>query len=281
MDVNWSAAWAAGQKTATVTAPSVAAATPTGEVLIEAVKASTKAASTTATSTSATSLESEIASIGIEIEAAFKSIVAKSNSLKAFGDVYVSDDTTEGNAKIGNIGVPEGSNMIFVDTTTGYDFTNTFINTSGSKMTIVVWNKAATPKLAGGALPDAFLGPSIAPLYAPLVFTLAAGAKQIVAFDNNTQNGWAQATTELTKASQFATSWGEGNFVSTGSGYDLSAIQNPNGNNYNMAISSEEASCISDPTQNYWLTDSQSFGSGSCYIAQSTAHLTTKMGGSM
>lgn len=63
----------------------------------------------------------------------------------------------------------------------------------------------------------------------------------------------------------------------------MSAIMNPNGNNYNMTISSVEATCVSDMTQNYWLTATDPVGSsdGSCFISQSTATLTTLMGGTV
>lgn len=288
MGIDWTSAWAAGRTTATAatttaTSTSVPATTTSsvkGDVLIEAVKTSTKsssaAASTTASSTTAASAAS-----GITIDAPWcTSIVARSNSLTEFGAVTnpIIDDNPDD--LVGNVGSPEGSNMIFVSSTTGFDFTNTFINTSGDRITVVIWNKASSPEVNGGTV-DKYQGPSVAPLYAPLVFSLAPGSQQIVAFANNTQNGWAEATTARSASSAFGITWGEGNFVSTGSGYDVSAIENINGNTYDMSISSVEATCVSSQTENYWLTDTQFFGSGSCYIAQSTAHLTTKMGGSL
>jgi hypothetical protein len=170
--------------------------------------------------------------------------------------------------------------MIKVSSTSSYDFTNEFINTSGETISVFIWNKAYSPT-GDAANAKANMGAFVAPKTPTLSFVLAPGASQIVAFQDDTQISWAEATDTIRADGSFGTSWGEANLCSTGSGYDLSAIQNESGNTYNMAISSVESECISDPTQNYWLTEAQYFGSGSCYIAQSTAHLTTKMGGSM
>ena len=55
---------------------------------------------------------------------------------------------------------------------------------------------------------------------------------------------------------------------------------NSAGNNYAMTITSVEApECTSDMNQNMWATPTDQVGSGSCYVAQNTAHLTTLMGG--
>jgi hypothetical protein len=111
---------------------------------------------------------------------------------------------------------------------------------------------------------------------------LAPGASQTVAFQENTQVGWAQACSATTASGSFDTTIGEANFVSTGSGYDVSAIQNTAGNNYAMTITSVEApDCTSDMHQNMWLTATDPVGNsdGSCFIAQNTATLRTVMGG--
>jgi hypothetical protein len=287
MGIDWTSAWAAGQKTKTTSTPAptttatsttaaaaATTATTKGQVLIEAVK-------TSSTTSSAAKATSSAASLVSEVEALWSSIVGASNTLTEFGASYSIGGTDVG--KAGNVGKPEGSNIIKVDSVGSNSYTNTFKNGASSAMTIVIWNKAASPKMADCTKAEANLGASIAPEYAALTFTLAPGASQIVAFAEDTQCSWAQATTDKTTASQFGTTWGEANFVSTGCGYDVSAIPNIHGNTYNMSISSTEVTCVSDMTQNYWLTDTQPIGNsdGSCYVPYGHMHLTTVMSGTV
>ncbi|PSS08762.1 hypothetical protein M430DRAFT_189030 [Amorphotheca resinae ATCC 22711] len=181
-----------------------------------------------------------------------------------------------------------GQHTSTVPSAAGYQFTNEFINTSPQPMTVVIWNKAYSQS---GNVDDADpnLGSCIAPETPTLTFALAPGESQVVAFMDETLIGWAQATSAKTASGAFDTTWGEASFRSTGSGYDMSAIMNSAGNNYDMAISSSETPCISDPTQNYWFAannnpeDPQPVGSsdGSCYVPGSSATLVTKMGGVM
>lgn len=232
--------------------------------------AATNVATTTTAATVSTATSTASSTAGL-----WDDLVGFSNSLTAFGG----RSTTSGSAGddyYGNCGVPYGSNIIKVDSRTGYSYTNEFINTSGESMTVVVWNKI-------GSDGQVLSGSALAPKSPALTFVLDVGASQIVAFDEDSQVGWAQAVSKFAASGAFATSWGEANFVSTGSGYDLSAIMNADGNDYSMTITSTEASCISDMTQNYWLTATDPVGDsdGSCYIAQDTATLTTKMGGTV
>lgn len=279
MGIDWSSAWAAGQHSSTAAAV-VAASTPTSVAPVVAatttaaavVATSTPKAAATTTSSSSSSLESSIAGL-------WNDLVGISNHLKSFGTAITSSSGSEV-SYIGNYGSPQGSNMIKVSSRTGYDYTNEFINTSGESMTVVVWNKAYD---AGNGV-EANLGASVAPKTPILSFALAPGESQIVAFQENSQVGWCQAVSDIAESGAFATTWGEMNFVSTGSGYDVSAIMNPNNNNYDMTITSAEApQCTSSRTQNFWLTETDPVGdsNGSCYIAQSTATITTKMGGTI
>ena len=277
MGIDWTSAYEAGQ--AEKTAAAAAAAAPVATTAAAAVAVATTAAAAAAqvpASSSGSSAVSDVADL-------WNGLVGAANSLTSFGQSTPSSGSEV--SYIGNIGYPvEGSNMMKVASTNGQKYTNNFINTSGSKMTVVIWNKAASQGLKNPLNAEANLGSCIAPVTPALTFALAPGANQIVAFAENTQIGWAQATGSKAASGAFATTWGEANFVSTGSGYDMSAIMNAAGNNYNMAISSAEApACTSDMTQNYWLTASQPIGNsdGSCYIAQSTATLTTKMGGTV
>jgi hypothetical protein len=265
MGINWSSAYEAGQASKTAAAAAPVATTPAA-----AVPATTTKASSNVMGDVTSTVESGS-------EALFDGVVGVANSLTSFGGDCGCVSGSAGDFYMGQVGLPYGSNMIKVDSTSGHDFTNTYTNSQSETITINIWNKVGhdMQPLSGSAL---------APKSTTLTFTLAPGKSQIVAFMPDSQVGWAQACSATAESGAFATTWGETNFCSTGSGYDMSAIMNPNGNNYNMSISSVEApACTSDTTQNYWLTPTQPMGNsdGSCYIAQSTAHLTTIMGGTM
>ncbi|RKF58131.1 hypothetical protein GcM3_184019 [Golovinomyces cichoracearum] len=208
----------------------------------------------------------------------WNNLVGASNHRKTFGLSTPTRGKEVG--YVSNVGVPEGSNMIKVASATDHIFTNQFINTSKKSMTVVIWNKAASPGMKEPWNADPNLGASIAPEHAALTIPLAPGDSQTVAFLDQSVVGWAQACETRSFSGGFSTTWGEAQFNTTGSGYDVSAIQNPNGSNYIMDISSVEANtCDSTESTNMWITDTSTVGSGSCYISQSTAHLTTKMGG--
>lgn len=274
MGIDWSSAWAAGQ--ASKTAAAAVEPTTTQAAKVATVSATTTAAAVKAATTTApliTTIESDIATLWNEL-------VGIANDFTEFGTPTTGSG--EDVAAIGNIGYAQGSNMIKVSSREGYEFTNEFINTSGESITVVIWNKAySTTGSASDA--EANLGSCVAPKTPILTFALAHGASQLVAFQENSQIGFCQATSDIAESGAFGTTWGEVNFLSKGSGYDMSAIMNPNGNNYNMTISSAEAACISDMTQNFWLTATDPVGNsdGSCFISQSTATLTTLMGGTV
>lgn len=265
MGINWSSAYEAGQasKTAAAAAPVATTATPT--------------AAAPATTTTASSLVNDVTTaIESGVESLFDEVVGASNSRTSFGSASGSTGSA-GDSYVGNYGVPYGSNIIKVGSTSGYDFTATFINTQSSSITVNCWNKVGSDlqPLSGSAL---------APKDTSLTFALPAGSSQIVAFMENSQVGCAQACSETTESGAFAITWLEANFLAAGSGYDVSAIMNAGGNNYDMSITSTEApDCISDMTQNMWLTATDPVGSsdGSCFIAQSTATLTVKLGGTV
>lgn len=208
----------------------------------------------------------------------WRNLVGASNNRKTFGK----STPTRGHevGYLSNVGIPEGSNMIKVPSVDSNRFTNKYINTSKKSMTVVIWNKAASPGLQDPLNADPNLGASIAPENPALTLALAPGESQIVAFLDESVVGWAEATDARATSGGFSTTWGEAQFNTTGSGYDVSAIQNPRGSTYLMEISSAEAnSCDSTETENMWITDTKTTGSGSCFISQSVAHLTTRMGG--
>jgi hypothetical protein len=278
MGIDWASAYAAGQHTSTSTTP---VATPPPVV--------TPATTPSAAAPAATHTDAPAAAAGAvfsEVKSAFSGLVGMANGLTKFGSATPASGT--GIDHVGNIGDTQGSNMIQVASTAGQDFTITFINTSGAAMTVVIWNKAYKPD--GGAT-QANQGAFMAPTHPALTINLAPGASGIAAFMAESQGCFAQATDRIAASGAYATTWGEFNFVPGGSGYDMSAIMNSLGNKYSMTITSEEApQCTSDPTQNYWTTNTgypdgtpKPIGNsdGSCYIAQNTAHLTVKMGGDM
>jgi len=277
MGIDWSSAWAAGQRAKSTTAPVASPTTTTAPAVKEAVVTTTaKAAESTGTTTTTTSTESTAESLLDDIAERWEGLVGASNSRTKFGTSTAASGST-GDDYYGNVGSPYGSNIIKVSSTSGYDFTNTFHNTQSKAITINIWQKVG---------PDmrVLSGSALAPKNTTLTFVLAAGAKQTVAFQGNTQIAWAQACSSIATSGAYATTWGEANFVSTGSGYDVSAIMNAAGNNYAMTITSTEApKCTSSMTENMWLTDTTPVGdsNGSCYIAQSTATLTTVMGGTV
>lgn len=269
LGIDWVSAWKAGQHTATV-AP-VAAATPTTAAAAVAETTTAAAASTETSSSSSSSIVNTVEDDAAELWAG---LVGLSNSRTSFGSQSAASGST-GDNYVGNVGVPYGANIIKVDSAEGYDFTNTFVNTQSESITVNVWQKVG---------PDYQLlsGSALAPTKTTLTFVLKPQESQVVAFQENTQVAWAQACSSIAESGAYSTTWGEANFVSTGSGYDVSAIMNSAGNNYDMSITSSEApACTSDQNQNMWLTATDPVGGsdGSCYIAQSTATLKTVMGG--
>jgi hypothetical protein len=276
MGIDWSSAWAAGQATKTSAAVAEATAATVATTTAAAVVAATTSAAAAKATASSSSLSTDLSSLIDDVELLFDSLVGISNTRTSFGSSTAASGST-GDNYLGNVGSPYAANIMKVSSATDYDYTITFTNTKGSGMTVNVWQKVG---------PDMQLlsGSALAPKNTSLTMYLAKGTSQTVAFQENTQIGWAEACSDLAESGAYATTWGEANFVSTGSGYDVSAIMNPNNNNYDMTITSEEApACTSSRTENMWLTATDPVGTsdGSCYIAQSSAHLTVEMGGTV
>ncbi|KAG4035107.1 hypothetical protein MFRU_002g04540 [Monilinia fructicola] len=296
MGVNWASAYEAGKASKTPTSsagdsvytPDLAAAlsenkhavttsAPLAGYTTPASSSSSSSTSTTSTKTSsakpsATSTES----ILDDIEDLFDNLFGASNSRTSFGAVVAAAGGTTDFYK-GNYGSPYGSNVIKADSSASYSYTAKFVNTQSQAITVNIWNKV-------GPDMQPLSGSALAPKNTTLTIAIPAGGSQTVAFDEDSQVAWAQACKKTTFSGSYDTTWGEAQFRKTGSGYDMSAIMNSAGNKYNMTITSEEApDCTSDPTQNYWLTDTQPIGNsdGSCYISQSTATLTVIMAGNM
>ncbi|TVY44901.1 hypothetical protein LOCC1_G003216 [Lachnellula occidentalis] len=255
---------------AAVASPVVAAVAGQAAQVTASSAASSSTAKSSATSSASSSSPSSI------LTALWNDIIGASNARSSFGPGIAPVGTPGDNyfGNYGGTGDNYGSNVIMVDSIGDNDFTNTFKNTQSKAITVNVWNKV-------GPDYEVLSGSALAPTRTTLTFVLQPGASQIVAFQDISNIGWAEAVDEYTAASAFKTSWGEANFCSTGSGYDLSAINSDN--TYQMTITStQNAACTSDPTQNMWLTASDPVGSGdgSCYVPAGPMHLQTIMGGS-
>merc|ERR1711977_818455 len=147
MDVDWKSAYAAGQ--ATSTAAPVAVATPT--VAVAKAAATTAAAKSSAADTvSASSVVSDIAD---DLSSLLGGLIGASNPRSSFGTASAEEGQL-GDFYRGNCGSPYGSNIIKVSSTSGYDFTNTFVNTGSKTMVINIWNKIGPDGqiLSGSAL---------------------------------------------------------------------------------------------------------------------------------
>lgn len=83
---------------------------------------------------------------------------------------------------IGNVGVPYGSNMMYVSSAEGNKYTTTFKNVGQNPMPVNVWNKVGRD---GQANSGGCTEPN-------LKFTLGSGESQVVAFDENTQAAFSR-----------------------------------------------------------------------------------------
>lgn len=122
----------------------------------------------------------------------------------------------------GNVGNPYCSNIIEVSAADAskYKYVVQFTGANTNDWLVVIWNKFGPDgKLTG------FFG------NACKSFTLSPGAAKYVAFDEDTQGGWAAAPGSIPTSSMgaYASTWGEfdfGSAINNGwSGFDVSAIQ--------------------------------------------------------
>ncbi|KAE8377097.1 putative allergen [Aspergillus bertholletiae] len=121
----------------------------------------------------------------------------------------------------GNVGNPWGSNIIEVSESdaSSYKYVAAISGQNTEPWTVVFWNKYGPD----GKM-DGWYGNSA------LTFTLNAGETKYVAFDSDTNGGFAAAPGSLPTDSNggYASTWGEFDFDSTGnsgwSGFDVSAI---------------------------------------------------------
>ncbi|KAL2833693.1 hypothetical protein BDW59DRAFT_179419 [Aspergillus cavernicola] len=122
----------------------------------------------------------------------------------------------------GNVGNPYGSNMIQIsaDEAANYKYVAQISGQNSDPWTVVFFNKYGPTGLMNG-----WYG------FSTLQFTLNAGETKYVAFDDDTNGGFAAASGSsipLDASGGYASTWGEFDFGSTGnsgwSGFDVSAI---------------------------------------------------------
>lgn len=123
----------------------------------------------------------------------------------------------------GNVGIPYGSNIIEVseDIADRYKYVAQFNGPiRNEEWTVVIWNKIGPSGVLGGWYGNACER-----------FNLAAGQTYYVAFDEDSQGGWAAArgsNIPLDEHGGYASIWGEFDFGSNvnhgWSGFDVSAI---------------------------------------------------------
>lgn len=126
----------------------------------------------------------------------------------------------------GNVGNPYGSNIISVDASSAsnYKYVAQFTGSNTEDWTVAIFNKYGPDGKMTGWYGNACN-----------TFTLAAGETKYIAFDEDTNGGWAAAsgsTIPTDAMGGYASTWGEFDFGSTTnngwSGFDVSVISAQN-----------------------------------------------------
>ncbi|KAJ5152787.1 uncharacterized protein N7482_009265 [Penicillium canariense] len=146
--------------------------------------------------------------------------IPSSYSTSGFGGV--TSNTGSGVTYAGNVGNPYGSNIIEVSSADAsqYKYVVQFQGSNTEDWTVAIWNKYGSDGTMDGWYGNACR-----------TFTLAAGATTYIAFDEDSQGGWAASpgsTIPTDSNGGYAATWGEFDFGSTTnsewSGFDVSAI---------------------------------------------------------
>lgn len=176
-----------------------------------------------------------------------------SYSTSGFGSSTSSSGT--GVTYAGNVGNPYGSNIIEVSSSDAsqYKYVAQFTGSNTDDWTVAIFNKYGSD----GKM-DGWYG------QACNTFTLAAGETKYIAFDDDSQGGWAAAsgsTIPTDSSGGYASTWGEFDFGSTTnsgwSGFDVSAIaaQNAGMSVSGMKICDALGSTCSSITENAAVVD--------------------------
>ncbi|KAI9800141.1 MAG: hypothetical protein M1833_003468 [Piccolia ochrophora] len=208
----------------------------------------------------------------------------------AFGGRTINVDAGHKDVYVGNIGKPEGSNIAWVPNELGekYKYAVKFVNVSPAPMDVMVWNKANYSFAGVDAWKN---GPNAGQSAAAPTVRTTIGVKEsaTVVLDENTQFAWGQDTGRRRPDSgAFDTTFGEGNVGDLRGEYlgfnawDVSSIQNGQGNVAHMVITCQEAegdkSKESSHTGNNFVTDKDP-DSNAPSIPPGPMHLTVEMGG--
>lgn len=175
-----------------------------------------------ATATASTSSSASSSSSGSN--SAWTNLPSGDASTAGFGGVTGSSGSSV--TYSGNVGSPYGSNIIEVsaDEASQYKYVAQFQGSNTDDWTVAIWNKYGSDGTMDGWYGNACK-----------TFTLSAGSTVYIAFDDDTQGGWAAAegsTIPTDSDGGYASTWGEFDFGSTTnggwSGFDVSAIQAQN-----------------------------------------------------
>ncbi|KAJ5580070.1 uncharacterized protein N7459_006055 [Penicillium hispanicum] len=178
------------------------------------------------TSTSSTSTTVATTSAGSSGANPHWTSVPSNGEFSTAGFGGITNNTGSGVTYAGNVGNPYGSNIQEVHSSVAGDYKHVleFTGSNTDEWTVVVWNKIGkTGKM------DGWYG------NACHTFTIAAGEVKYLAFDEDTQSGFAAAkgsSIPTDKYGGYAATWGEldlGSTINSGwSGFDVSAIQAQN-----------------------------------------------------
>ena len=171
--------------------------------------------------------------------------------------------------RVGNLGIPYGSNMkkISESEVANYKYTNVISNTQSAPITVIVWNKACPDgKVAGWSCPN-------------MKFDIPAGGKQAMAFDEDTQGGLSlDCGADNARGAVPNCAWGEfdfGNIHNHGwSGYDRSSIPVEGNGVAGKLTMSSQTGVESSAKENSFTDVSQTSAGGS--LIAGPAHLTTE-----
>lgn len=171
--------------------------------------------------------------------------------------------------RVGNLGIPYGSNMkkISESDVASHKYTNVISNTGSEDITVLVWNKACPDgKVAGWSCPN-------------MKLQIPAGGKQALAFDEDSQGGLSlDCGTDPNRGGVPNCPWGEFDFGNKrnggGSGYDRSSIPvNEHGSSGKLTMSSQNGE-VSSKEANSFTSVAQEYAGG--YLRAGPAHMTTE-----
>lgn len=235
-------------------APAAAPSVPENKAAAS-VTASSSAPATSSASAPAQSSSSETASGG--------------SSTSGFGGQTEPKDDGVPADRVGNLGIPYGSNMkkISESDVASHKYTNVISNTGSADITVIVWNKACPDgNVAGWSCPN-------------MKLQIPAGGKQALAFDEDSQGGLSlDCGTDPARGGVPNCPWGEfdfGNKKNSGwSGYDRSTIPADKAGSSGKLTMSSQSGVVSSKEENSFTNVLQTNAGGS--LVAGPAHMKTE-----